>query len=156
MYNVPMATNEINIRKARTDDILTISSLGNDTSEFVTSDHEDTFWPESVLLQSIDDNEVIFLVASQNNHIVGFTIVNCNRALSKALIENVFVTPKARGHGIGMRLVESSLTIIREQGYRYISTLISPDNIAAIKTYEKVGFQKGNTFLWLDLLPNNK
>jgi ribosomal protein S18 acetylase RimI-like enzyme len=147
---------DIEIRKATIDDVPKVLLLGNTVEEFATSDHEDIFWPESVLRKSIESDEVIFLVAIQKNRVVGFTIVNCNHALSKALIENTYVTPDARGKGIGTRLAQSSLKIIQDQGYRYISTLVSPENTAVIKMREKVGFQKGNVFLWLDFVPNNK
>lgn len=39
----------------------------------------------------------------------------------------------------------------KADGYQFISVLTPPDDIPAIKTYEKAGFSKGEVFLWLDL-----
>jgi len=49
-------------------------------------------------------------------------------------------------------LLSAAVEKIKDDHYRYISTLTPPNDTAAIETYIKVGFEKGSQFLWLDLV----
>ncbi len=141
----------IEIRTASDEDISTIHHLGEAVDEFRTSDQAPNFWPEAILRACIDKEDVVFLVAVLEDETVGFIIVNLNKSLSKALIENIFVVPTLRGQGIGSRLVKDAINAVKSNRYQFISVLTPPDDEAAIRTYEAVGFSKGETFLWLDI-----
>lgn len=138
------------IRQARQEDVHQVYALGENVDEFHTSDQAPNFWPEEVLNKCVNKEDVYFFVAETQNKIAGFIIANCNRSLSKALIENIFVRPEMRGQGIGSKLVTKVVESAKANGYQFISVLTPPDDVAAIATYEKVGFAKGETFLWLD------
>ncbi|HEU5187398.1 MAG TPA: GNAT family N-acetyltransferase [Candidatus Saccharimonadales bacterium] len=138
------------IRTAKLEDVKAIHTLGENVSEFTTGDATVTFWPESVLEAAIQNEAVITLVAEVGREIVGFIIANCNKPLSKALIENIYVHPNNRGHGIGAGLVQALIAEAKNRGYEYIAVLTPPDDAPAIKTYQKAGFVSGETFLWLD------
>lgn len=127
-----------------------VYSLGENVDEFHTSDQAPNFWPEAVLRECVEKDDVYFFVAVSNDEIVGFIIANCNKSLSKTLIENIFVRPDFRGQGIGTRLAKKVVESARSDAYQFISVLTPPDDDAAIKTYEQAGFSKGETFLWLD------
>lgn len=146
-YTKPM----IEIREARSRDVSTIYNLGRNVAEFHTSDQAPNFWPVEVLQNCIGKQDVYFFVASSSNEIVGFIIANCNKSLSKAEIENIYVRPDFRRQGIGASLARKVVETAKQDQYQFISVLTPPSDIAAIKTYEEAGFAKGETFLWLDI-----
>ena len=139
------------IRTARIEDIPTIHNLGEGVDEFHTSEHSPNFWPETVLEKCVDKEDVYFFVATQADEIVGFIIANCNRSLSKVLIENIFVKPAFRGQGIGSSLAKKVVETARSQKFQFIITLIPPDDMAATMAYESAGFARGEVFVWLDV-----
>lgn len=142
----------IKIRQADDQDVSLVFELGAHVTEFHTSDQAPNFWPKDVLSSCIGKEDVYFFVATSNNEIVGFVIANCNKSLSKVLIENIFVKPEFRGQGIGTSLVKKVIEIAKADRYQFISVLTPPSDIAAIKAYEKAGFTKGEIFLWLDVV----
>lgn len=140
----------IEIRDVAVDDIPIIYAMGENVDEFRTSDQAPTFWPETVLRKCVNKSDIYFLTAVFNKEIVGFVIVNLNKSLSKALIENIFVKPDFRGRGIGTTLAETVIKRAKNERFQFIAVLTPTDDIPAIKTYGKAGFSKGETFLWLD------
>lgn len=142
----------IEIRTATDSDVAIIHRLGEAVDEFHTSDQAPNFWPETILRNCIDKKDVIFLVAISGDEIVGFVIVNLNKSLSKALIENIFVVPNFRGQGIGSRLARGAIDAAKSDRYQFIAVLTPPDDEAAIRAYKAAGFSKGGTFLWLDIV----
>jgi ribosomal protein S18 acetylase RimI-like enzyme len=140
----------IKIREAVVTDVEEIWALGEHVEEFHTSNQAPNFWPKVVLKASIGKREVMILVAIHDGKIVGFIIANCNLPLSKVLIENIFVRPGVRRQGIGTQLVQEVLRRAKTDGFQFVSVLTPPSDVSAIKTYEKVGFTAGETFLWLD------
>ena len=141
----------VEIREARIEDIATVYMLGKNVDEFHTSDQAPNFWPEEILRSSVAKDDVSFFVAQVDGEIAGFIIANLNKSLSKTEIENIFVRPDFRRQGIGTSLVEKVVEVAKLNRYQFISVLTPPDDAAAIKTYEKAGFTKGETFLWLDI-----
>ncbi len=145
------------IREAVLEDVKTMHVLGERVGEFDTSDLIVTFWPEDILRASVNNEAVIMLVAVQpDGAIVGFIIVNCNRPLSKALIENIYVRPDMRKQGIATALVKAAIGKVNDMGYEFMSVLTSPEDLPAIHTYEAAGFARGNEFLWLDLISSER
>lgn len=140
----------IEIQKATPEDVPAIYAMGENVSEFHTSDQAPNFWPEAVLRECVNKNDVYSFVAATKDELAGFVIANLNRSLSKALIENIFVKPEFRGQGVGTSLAKKVIDTAKADGYKFISVLTPPDDIPAIKTYEKAGFSKGEVFLWLD------
>lgn len=139
----------MNIRRATSKDINSIHNLGKDVSEFSVNEQTVTFWPKDLLMHAVESDDVVILVA-EDSDIRGFLIVNYNRGLKKALIENVYVHPDARGQGIGDQLLQKMLTILSEAGCEYVATLVPPDAENAIDLYQRSGFERGESFLWLD------
>lgn len=140
----------IKIRRATLEDIPTVYAMGENVDEFHTSDQAPNFWPEAILRECVNKDDAYFFVAATKGELVGFVIANLNRNLSKALIENIFVKPEFRGQGIGTSLANKVIDTAKADNYQFISVLTPPDDIPAIKTYEKAGFSKGEVFLWLD------
>lgn len=147
-----MTENMVEIQEIKSEDIPVVYKLGEHVDEFHTSDQAPNFWPEEVLHQCVGKTDVYFFVAVSGDEIVGFIIANINNSLSKVLIENIFVRPDFRGQGIGSRLAKKIIDRAKANRHQFIAVLTPPDDIAAIKTYEKAGFSKGEVFLWLDAI----
>lgn len=138
------------IRNAKLEDTKTINTLGQNVDEFATGKATVTFWPESILESAVQTDTVMTLVAEIEGNIAGFIIGNCNKSLRKVLIENLYVHPTYRRQGIGSKLAQALINEAGVQGYEYLAALVPPDDKAAIKTYQKVGFTPGEQFLWFD------
>lgn len=144
-----MPMSNIHIRAAKAEDIVTIHDLGSSVSEFSVNEQTINFWPVIQLLHAIESKDVIVLIA-EGDSLVGFVIANYSFGLQKALIENIYVAPEARGQHVGDMLLERLLEMLAQQGCKYIATLVPFDAEQAIGLYEKHGFTQGESFLWLD------
>ena len=97
-------------------------------------------------LELIINNSEIgsILVARNNNKLVG--MVNLLYSISTALgarvglLEDMVVSPSARGAGIGSKLIEFALSYAQEHGCKRITLLTDRDNEGAHKFYLKHGF----------------
>jgi RimJ/RimL family protein N-acetyltransferase len=52
----------------------------------------------------------------------------------------LFVHQDYRGQGLGTRLAEAAVALARKFGYTRLWLSVAPDNLAAIRVYEKAGF----------------
>jgi len=57
-----------------------------------------------------------------------------------AYLEELYVVPSKRGHGLGRALLEAAIDAAREAGATYMDLGTSEDDEAARALYEKVGF----------------
>jgi ribosomal protein S18 acetylase RimI-like enzyme len=58
-------------------------------------------------------------------------------------LEELYVVPDRRGHGIGEALLSAAMEVAREEGAVHMDLGTSEDDVAARALYEKLGF--GNT-----------
>lgn len=144
----------MNIRRATTQDVDAIHALGQSVAEFSVNEGTITFWPKELLTQAVRSDDVLIFVA-EDTELVGFIIVNLNRGLKKAIIENVYVHPDQRGRGIGDKLLDSVVELLPSLGCEYIATLIPTEAKGAFELYVRNGFSTGETFLWLDKFLDN-
>lgn len=80
-----------------------------------------------------------FLVAKQDNHIVGSLIAK--RYNDSYVIRLVEVVPELRGKGLGTKMMIEILDHLKPKKLPII-LYVDPSNIAAIKVYTKLGFKK--------------
>lgn len=140
----------MNIRKAQPTDVEAILALGENVSEFSVNAETVTFWPKDLLARAVQSDDVLLLVAEDEDVIVGFLIINYNHGLKKALIENIYVQPDMRGQSIGDQLLQKMFELLPEMDCEYVATLVPLDASSAINLYERSGFDRGESFLWLD------
>ena len=138
---------EFNIRKATLIDVPLIWEIGKNVSGFETAEDIVTFWPESILEDCIDKDDVLILVLEVDNSIVGFTIVNINNSFKKAELENIYVLPEIRHKGYGKALLQRAINELSVMGIENIVAM-SDD---AVDFLIRNGFTKGNQFYWMDL-----
>jgi len=63
------------------------------------------------------------------------------------LMNDLFVTTKARGQGVGRALIEASATIARQRGAHHLEWATAPDNKTAQHLYDATGAQRST---WIE------
>ena len=100
----------------------------------------DDFWNYEILKQEFLNTNTTYIVAKQNETIVGFagilTIVD------EANIMNIVTKKDKRNLGIGTLLLQNLIQISKEQNLNSVTLEVNEHNIPAIKLYEKFNFTK--------------
>jgi len=97
------------------------------------------------LARIISNPEVgLIVVARQDSQVVGMVnlLYTVSTALGDrvALLEDMVVSPNARGSGVGSRLLEQAIQFARLDGCKRITLLTDRDNESAQRFYQKHGF----------------
>lgn len=80
----------------------------------------------------------VALVAEEGSAIVGYLIGRCVAGEGEVL--NLAVIPEARRHGLGARLLEAGLEVLRDAGARRVWLEVRASNGAAQALYTRRGF----------------
>lgn len=84
----------------------------------------------------------IFLIAKDDNIIVGFAALYANDMLNrKAYLAQIAVADGYQGKGVGSLLIKSCEKISFEQGMLKIKLEVDNINLGAIEFYKKTGYQ---------------
>lgn len=104
----------------------------------------------------IDDLTTVVLVAEMDEKVVA--MVTMQRLVSTAaggyggVIEDVVVDAQYRGRGIGRALLETLMTLARENGYCRLQLNAERNNIPACIFYRNYGFSRTSLILLLKSL----
>lgn len=100
-------------------------------------------WSENALLESLALSHSIFVVAKQNDEVIGYggVYVVCE----EAEITNIAVTTKCRKLGVGQAIVEKIIEESIAKGAKTILLEVRQSNEPAIHLYEKCGFERIGT-----------
>jgi GNAT superfamily N-acetyltransferase len=86
----------------------------------------------------------LIVVARQDSQVVGMVnlLYTVSTALGDrvALLEDMVVSPNARGAGVGSRLLEQAIRLARLNGCKRITLLTDSDNESAQRFYQRHGF----------------
>ncbi len=82
-----------------------------------------------------------FLVADKGGHIIG-TVAIKEEDDKVALLRRVFVDPRYRGKGYGLRLVEEAIAFCKKKRYKKISFRGTTRMAMALSLCKKKGFQE--------------
>jgi len=81
--------------------------------------------------------------ARRNGELVGYACLYWHftslLAAETVLMNDLFVTEQARGHGVGRALIEASAEVARERGAAYLEWATAPSNVTAQRLYDRTG-----------------
>ena len=167
-----MSENMIKIRKARLNDVETISTLWSEfgkTQDVIVEEHCPQHLDDFCLKKNSDEifrDSVRKMIHSKNGLVllsevdekpVGFSISIIKKnfpifQLEKfGLILSIFVIEEFRGLGISSKLKDESFKWLRRKGIEKVSLNVLPNNSQAIKVYEKWGFSTILSEMRMDL-----
>lgn len=99
----------------------------------------DNFWSYNILKNELLNDKTTYIVAKENNQIVGFAgIMTC---LDEATLNNIVVKKSCRGRGIGGELLDSIIELCGDLNMKTLTLEVDSSNIPAINLYQKFGFK---------------
>jgi len=103
--------------------------------------------PSKEYLEEIIQNDNSFIFLAEDETIIGTLtlIINHMPGGQKAWIEDVVVDEKARGAGVGRKLIEAAILFSKKKGITKIDLTSRPERLAANNLYQKLGFVKRKT-----------
>lgn len=105
---------------------------------------------EDDLRRLVESDTTVLFVARDTDVIVGsltLVLVRIPTGL-RARIEDVVVDSNAQGRGIGTLLSRAAIRLAAEAGARTIDLTSRPDRVAANRLYERLGFERRDTFVY--------
>lgn len=156
----------IAIRDADVRDLDAMLAIYNDvlaTSTSIFSDVKRTPAEQSAWFDERRKQDRPVLVACREGEVVGYASYGPFRTWPgyRHTVENsIYLTPNARGHGIGTTLLAALLRRAQQQRLHAVIAGIDGDNLGSMRLHEKLGFTKvaqlkevGRKFdRWLDLV----
>lgn len=126
------------ISAARVDDLDAVVTL--EESGFGAGER----WSRDSWLAELEHPDRLVLVRHDaRGQVIGVASFSLVEDLSDLL--RVVVAPEARGRGIGGSLVRAGMDWAKAIGARRMLLEVRPDNVPAVRTYEKLGFAALNT-----------
>ena len=131
------------IRPAQIADVPRVYDLIHELAVFELAPNEHTCTQAQLLHDGFEPNaQYGCLVAELDQEIVGMALYYNRYSTWKGrclYLEDLMVTPKHQGKGIGMALFEATRTIARTQGYAGMQWQVLNWNEPAISFYKKLG-----------------
>ena len=121
--------------------MITIREMQFDDLEQVMKIERQNFsvpWTENGFFSFLMRNDTLFLVAEENEKILGY--MGIMMVLDEGEITNVSVAEDARRRGVGRLLVRTMLDKMRIAGLTMIHLEVRKSNIPAIRLYEEFFF----------------
>ena len=93
----------------------------------------ESFWEEAA------NEKTYYWLALEEQRIIGY--MGAWLLLGEAQVTNVAIMPEYRGKGIGTKMLETYIGVLKEQGITAMTLEVRPSNTAAIGLYHKFGFR---------------
>jgi GNAT superfamily N-acetyltransferase len=92
----------------------------------------------------------LLLGAWKDSELVGFATLywtfSSTHAAEAALMNDLFVADGHRGEGIGLALIEGSVSAARERGMRHLEWFTALDNETAQRLYDRTGAERSGWY----------
>lgn len=98
----------------------------------------DDFWSYDVLKKELECPNSYFIVAKNNDEIVGFAGLKV--IVDEADIMNIVVKKSFRHNGIGSVLLEHLISYAKANNLKTITLEVNENNLSAIRLYNKFSF----------------
>jgi len=97
-------------------------------------------WPEAAIAPELENPLSLWLVAMDGTALAGY--VGSQAVLGEADVMNVAVAPAYRRQGIAQQLLEQLQAELKARQVYSLTLEVRASNDAAIRLYEKLGFQQ--------------
>lgn len=139
---------DLRFRPATHDDIRAIVEMLADDHLGATRESMDDLSPYEATFAVIDsDPQHLLVICERGGSIAGTMQLTCvpglsHRGAMRMLIEGVRVHRKARGEGIGTRMIEWAIDHARTRGCRLVQLTTDKSRTDAHRFYERLGFEQ--------------
>ena len=96
-------------------------------------------WSRRSFVDLVEARQVLFLVASDANAVVGYAVVLISGVESE--LANLAVSRIVQRHGLGRRLLAEAVDQVKARGCKEMYLEVRASNEAALKLYETSGFK---------------
>ena len=97
-------------------------------------------WSESVLLDSFEQSEYVFIKAEEDGVLVGYGSVQI--VFDEGNINNIAVDENFRNRGIASGILNNIIDICKQRGVTTLFLEVNERNEGAIALYKKFGFEQ--------------
>jgi ribosomal protein S18 acetylase RimI-like enzyme len=144
------------IRRAAASDLPTLGRLGTmlvqqhhdfDPRRFLAASGRTPEHYAAFLGSQLEDPDALVVVAEHEGRVIGYTFSAIEGYDYKSLrgpaglVHDLLVDPSHRRRGIGQRLLEETLTMLRARGARQIVLSTAERNTAAQRLFARLGFR---------------
>jgi GNAT superfamily N-acetyltransferase len=146
----------VSVRSATAGDVSALLPLLRGYCDFYEASPPDRGLVEMArsLIEAPDSEGILLVAEGEGGRVSGFAAVcwkwSSLRAARVAVMEDLFVSPEARGAGLGDALIRASARRAAELGAPHLEWLTAPDNRRAQATYDRTG-AKSQPFLLYQL-----
>ena len=149
-------TSPLVVRRATNADLPSLGRLGAllvqqhhdfDGRRFLAATNRTAKHYAEFLRSQLDDPDVLVLVAERERGVIGYTFAAMEGYDYKSLrgpaglLHDILVDPSHRGRGVGQRLLEETLSMLRARGARQIVLSTAERNTAAQRLFARMGFR---------------
>ncbi len=118
---------------------LRLSALRDAPDAFWTTYEQSLAQPESFWRDRLGTPRTAYFTTSADDGLVGVGPDPSDE--TEAVIISMWVSPDARGQGVGERLARAAIDFARELGFPAVKLEVVDTNVAAIRLYERLGFK---------------
>ena len=144
-----MATSRVEVRRATIEDLDLVAPLFDGYRQFYRLASE----PERgrrFLLERFERDESVIFLAVEGGAAVGFTQLYpsfSSGAMARIFVLNdLFVSPEARGRGVGSALLRAAAEFGRQEGAVRLVLSTEVGNATAQAVYERMGWKRDTVF----------
>lgn len=114
------------------DDLVTLEEITFDSDRLTRAQYR----------RHLDSDSAQVLVASANHrHFLGTAVLFFRKGCTVARLYSLATQPEARGKGVGSSLLEAAAEFAQRRHCRALRLEVRADNAAAVRLYERLGFQ---------------
>jgi len=132
-----------------------VETFGEENSEDDMKKYLQETFSEEVLKKELEEEDSLYFLAYMEEKPAGYMKLNFREAQTEKgyedamEVQRIYVLKEHKGKGIGKRMIEKAAAIGREKSLQYIWLGVWEHNRAAIAFYEKLGFLKFDSHVFV-------